>query len=69
MENYNVLAVLETKYFYLKDEKKHYEPVDGGCCFILFLLFILPGILYLIIKSKQEERIEKYNYEIQQKMY
>lgn len=68
MPNYRLLAALEKKYFALKSELKEYDPMDPGFAIIAFLLFIVPFIIYLTVKTIQKSRIEKHNYEIQTEM-
>lgn len=68
MENYRVLEALENKYFKLKEQKQSYNPIDGGICFALFVLFIIPGILYVCYKSKQKEHIYAHNRSLQSQM-
>ena len=68
MPNYRLICALESKYFSLSSQKKTYEPIDGGWCLVAFLLFIVPGILYVVIKSKQKHRIKEHNAEIDRQM-
>ncbi len=68
MKNYRSIKTLEDKYFALKAQKQTYKLVDGTVCFILFLLFLIPGFIYVSYKSKQKENIEYENKRIQSKM-
>ena len=68
MPNYRLIVALEKKYFTLKSQMKTYSPVDFGWCLIAFLLFIVPGVIYLIVKSNQKHDIEMHNFTIQKQM-
>ena len=68
MENYRLIAALEAKYFMLKSQKKTYVPMDGGWGFVLFMLFVIPFILYAVIKHTQKKRIEEHNAKLQTQM-
>lgn len=68
MNNYSALVALESKYFSYKRSLRQYEPMDGGIVFILFLLGIIPGLVYTIYKSKQFDSIETDNNYLKRKM-
>ena len=68
MPNYRLITALESKYFNLKSQMKRYEPIDGMWCFFAFILFIIPGVLYVVIKSNQKKQIEEHNYQIRKQM-
>lgn len=68
MKNYRSIKTLEDKYFALKEQKQTYKPIDGGTCFMLFLLLLIPGFIYISYKTKQKENIEYQNKCIQVKM-
>ncbi len=68
MANYSLIKALESKYFALKSTKKTYTPMDGGLCLILFLMLILPGVIYVAFKLHQSSQIEEYNSSIDIKM-
>ena len=68
IENYQYLRVQEQRYFALKAEKKYYEPIDPFICLIALLLGILPGVIYIALKSNQKANIEAHNNKIQLQM-
>ncbi|MCF0107417.1 MAG: hypothetical protein HUJ59_00165, partial [Bacilli bacterium] len=49
------------KYFSLKSQIKKREEVDVSTAFILFLILIIPGIIYLIYKSNKNAQIDERN--------
>ena len=61
MPNYREYLVLEQKYFSLKSQIKKREEVDVSTAFILFLLLIIPGVIYLIYKSNKNAQIDEHN--------
>lgn len=68
MPNYQKLVELEQEYLHLKLQKKTYNRIDGGWCLVAFLCFIVPGVLYVVLKSRQKRNIQKHNEEIQRQM-
>ena len=68
MPNYRLVCALENKYFNLKSQKKFYEPIDVKWCFVAFLCFIVPGILYVVIKKNQKKRIQEHNRQIDRQL-
>ena len=68
MPNYQTLVELENKYLHLKLQRKTYSRIDGGWCLVAFLCFIVPGIIYVTVKSKQKRKIKNHNEEIQRQM-
>lgn len=68
MPNYKLIVALETKYFTNKRMLKSYKPIDGTLCFLLFLLAIIPGIIYLVYKLSEQSRVESYNTTYELKM-
>ena len=61
MPNYREYLELERKYFSLKSQIKKREEVDVSTAFILFLLLIIPGVIYLIYKSNKNAQIDERN--------
>ena len=61
MQNYNQIVELESKYKSLRSKLETYEPIDGIYALILFLILILPGIVYVVFKNKQKGRIQNNN--------
>ena len=68
MPNYRLIAALENKYFTLKSQKKYYNSIDPLWCLVAFLVFIVPGIIYVVVKHNQKKNIEAHNYAIQRQM-
>lgn len=66
--NYRLIVALERKYFALRSQLKTYQPMDGWLSVLLFLLFIVPFVLYLLIKQFQKTNIEEHNAEIRRQM-
>ena len=67
-DNYSELKKLETKYFDLKSSLRKKQKVDGLAVFFLFLLFIIPGIVYCIYSSINKRTIAAHNQKIQDQM-
>lgn len=68
MENYRLISALESKYFHLRSQKKTYTPMEPRNVALAFLIFLIPGIIYVTVKSKQKKKIQAYNREIQKEM-
>lgn len=68
MLHYDEMQKLETEYMNLRSKLKKYERPDFSTYVILFLLFILPGILFAVYQSGKKSRIEEHNEEIEGKM-
>lgn len=68
MVNYKQLEKLEKKYFDFKSKLKTYEPINKLWCFIAFLFFIIPGLIYIGFKRVQKNAIESHNNNIKQQM-
>lgn len=68
MPNYVLIVALESKYFALKKQKKYYEPMDPLLSIALFVLLIIPFVIYLFVKMGQKDSIEAHNAEIQKQM-
>lgn len=62
-ENYNILKSLENQYFLINNRKKYYESMEFGTVALLLLLFIFPGIIYIVYKRKQKEKYDDINYQ------
>lgn len=52
---------LENQYLELEDQKDITQPVDVFNAIGLFLLGILPGILYLVIKNRRKKQVDAKN--------
>lgn len=68
MENYRLIAALEAKYFNLKSQLKTYQPMDPLWGIAAFLCFIIPFIIYAVVKSNQKSNIEANNANIRKQM-
>ena len=68
MPNYRLIVALEQKYFNLKSQMKTYKPVDFGWCLVAFLLFVVPGVIYLIVKNNQKNNVEMHNFTLEKQM-
>lgn len=61
MEHYDLICALEKKYFAAKDSKKYYEPIDPWIVILCFLLFVIPGVIYLVVKNNQYQDVIEWN--------
>lgn len=67
--HYREILILETRYFNLKDKLETYEKPDGLAYFVLFLLFLVPGIIFATYQSRKESKIEDWNNKVKNQMY
>ncbi|MCI5669679.1 MAG: hypothetical protein MR335_01665 [Bacilli bacterium] len=56
MPNYDELVRLEGKYDAYENEKQKYEEMDLEVALVLYLLLLVPGIIYTVHKSKQKRK-------------
>lgn len=68
MPHYRLVEMLEKQYFALKAQKKSEVEIHWDVFFILFLLLIIPGILYLLDRKGKNQEIQQKNEQIQRKM-
>ncbi len=68
MPNYRLILALENKYFSLKSQLKTYSEVDIGTAIVLFLLFVLPFVIYIGFKMHQKWEVDANNSTILSKM-
>lgn len=68
MPNYASLVKLEERYYSLKSQLKCFQPIDPAICILGFLFFILPGLIYVIVKSNQKNEIDENNINIERRM-
>ncbi|HNX15826.1 MAG TPA: hypothetical protein PKO28_00400 [Bacilli bacterium] len=63
------LKAFMEQYDALEHKRKYYEDIDFLLALLCFLLFIIPGIIYVAFKLNQKQKIEEHNYfiEIDQK--
>ena len=58
IKNYDKLKALQEEYFLLCNKKKEKpKKINGFLLFILLLLGIIPGLIYLIIKGHKKNNI------------
>lgn len=68
MPSYRLIAAYEKKYFGLKAQLKERPSIDVEEAIILFLILIVPGIIYLIAKNIQISNVDRYNAPIRREM-
>lgn len=68
IKNYSTIKQLESKYFKLYDQKQVYKPMESGVVFLLFVCFIVPGIIYVCYKENQHNKIYQYNRKLEEQM-
>ena len=68
LRNYITLKNLEDAYYKAKNNIKEYKPMNEGLALFLFLLLIIPGILYVSKKRKEKKFILKNNQKMKQEM-
>ena len=61
MPHYHEYRKYEIEYESARQQMRPSESVDFCTAFILFLLFILPGIIYVYVKKKKIKEIEDHN--------
>jgi hypothetical protein len=59
------LKALAEHYDAYNQKRKYYEEMEFTTILLLFLLFIIPGILYIVYKLNQKKRFAEYNAEIE----
>ena len=68
LRNYITLKNLEDAYYKAKNNIKEYKPMKEGLALFLFLLLIIPGILYVSKKRKEKKFILENNQKMKQEM-
>ncbi len=66
--NHSELVALQEKYMNLKVQLRTYIEMDELLTILLYLLFLIPGILYTIYKANQKKEIRTNNYLLHQQM-
>ena len=61
MPHYNEYRKLEMDYEDAKKQMKQYNSMEASTVFLLLLLLILPGVIYIAFKSNQKQQIEEHN--------
>lgn len=60
-EHYDELVKLEQKYRSYKNSLQEYKPMDEGITILLYLLFIIPGVIYTVYKANQKSEVTSHN--------
>ena len=68
MPHYNEYRRLEEDYETAKGNIKYYSPMEASTVFLLLLILIIPGVLYIAFKSNQKSNIEAHNNQCKQQM-
>ena len=68
LRNYITLKNLEDAYYKAKNNIKEYKPMNEGLALFLFLLLIIPGIIYVFKKRKEKKAIDANNQKMKQEM-
>lgn len=68
LRNYITLKNLEDAYYKAKNNMKEYKPMNEGLALFLFLLLIIPGIIYVFKKRKEKKFIDANNQKMKQEM-
>lgn len=68
LRNYITLKNLEDAYYKAKNNIKEYKPMNEGLALFLFLLLIIPGIIYVFKKKKEKKFIDANNQKMKQEM-
>ena len=68
LRDYITLKNLEDAYYKAKNNIKEYKPIKEGLALFLFLLLIIPGILYVSKKRKEKKFILENNQKMKQEM-
>ncbi len=66
--NYQELSKLEKEYLSYKHSIRQYQPMDAVLTIVLYLFFLIPGILYTIYKTKEKNEITSSNNALKIKM-
>jgi hypothetical protein len=61
MANYNEYRKLEDYYEAAKSNIKKYNSMEASTVFLLLLLFIIPGVIYITVKTIQKNSINQNN--------
>lgn len=65
---YNNYRNLQNNYEEARNKLKEYVPMESDTVLILFLILIIPGIVYVIFKKKQKKSIEENNKRYREEM-
>lgn len=68
MSNYNEYCILEQEYEEAKNSIMCFDEMDYLIILVLLLLFIIPGVLYIICKKNEKREVEENNRICHEKM-
>ncbi len=68
MPHYNEYRRLEENYESAKGNIKYYSSMEFTTVFLLLLIFIIPGVIYIAFKMSQKNEIENHNNQYKLKM-
>ncbi|MBQ2471064.1 MAG: hypothetical protein II508_00545 [Acholeplasmatales bacterium] len=68
LRNYITLKNLEDDYYKAKNSIKEYKPMNEGLALLLFLLLIIPGVIYVSKKRKEKKLIDANNQKMKREM-
>jgi hypothetical protein len=68
MPHYNDYRRLEEDYEAAKAKRKYYSSMEISTVFLLLLLLIIPGVLYIVFKKCQKADIKDHNDKCNQEM-
>jgi hypothetical protein len=68
LRNYITLKKLEDDYYKAKNSIKEYKPMNEGLALLLFLLLIIPGVIYVSKKRKEKKLIDANNQKMKREM-
>ena len=68
MPHYNEYRRLEEDYETSKGNIKYYNSMEFTTVLLLLLLFIIPGVIYIVFKTSQKNEIESHNNQCKQQM-
>lgn len=68
LRNYITLKNLEDDYYKAKNNIKEYKPMNEGLALLLFLLLIIPGVIYVSKKRKEKKLIDANNQKMKREM-
>lgn len=68
LRNYITLKNLEDDYYKAKNSIKEYKPMNEGLALLLFLLLVIPGVIYVSKKKKEKKLIDANNQKMKREM-
>jgi len=68
MEHYNEIKQLEFQYYNLNSKIKPEVKISFSTAFVLLLLFIIPGIIYIVYLKNKNNHIKENNSKLSKQM-